>query len=265
MTLPPPFSGSPPTEVSLSQAPLIRVLVQIKFPQILNILKPEAVAPFQELIRKNYPLMQSQLLHTILIPGPDGNPAISNVQVWRFEDKSHHWRGSLATDFLALETTRYTSRTDFISRIAELIDALHATFNPQITQRIGLRYIDRLQDKAFHSINALIKPDFLGPTEADYQAAAIHMLTQALFATEEGAHVNARWGKLPAGATLDPNAIEPINEPSWVMDFDMFMEAEQGFSAAELTPLLESFAERLYAVFRFMVTDQFLEFYGGKL
>jgi uncharacterized protein (TIGR04255 family) len=264
MTLPPPFSGSPPTEVSLSRAPLVRVLSQIRFPQILNILKPETVAPFQELIRRDYPLMQSQLLHTILIPGPDGNPAISNVQVWRFEDKSHHWRASLATDFLALETTKYTSRTDFLSRLSRLIDALQTTFNPQITQRIGLRYIDRLQDKAFSSITDLIKPDFLGPSESDYQAAAIHMLTQALFTTEEGAHLNARWGKLPPGVTLDPNAIEPINEPSWVMDFDMFMEAERGLTAAELTPLLESFAKRLYAVFRFMVTDQFLEFYGGK-
>ncbi len=263
MTLPTPFSGPPPTEVPLTHAPLVRVLAQIKFPPIFNIAKPDTIAPFQELIRASYPLTQGNLLHTIQIAGPDNQPIVENIHIWRFEDKHHHWRASLAPDFLALETTRYTSRTEFLSRLATLIEALQTTLNPQITQRIGLRYIDRMQGEALNSISTLIKPEFLGPSESDYQSAAVHILTQALFNTEEGAQINARWGKLPAGATLDPMAIEPINEPSWVMDFDMFMESEQGFNAADLSPLLESFTKRLYAVFRSMVTNQFLEFYGG--
>jgi uncharacterized protein (TIGR04255 family) len=264
MTLPHPFSGPPPAEVQLPDAPLVRVLAQITFPQILAVANKETVAPFQERIRHAYPLTKSDLLHTIQLSG-DNQPTVERTQIWRFEDKTHHWKVALAPHFLALETECYTTRTEFLDRITNLITALQETLDPQITQRVGLRYIDRLRGEAFNNVTALIKPEFLGPNTSGYEHAAIHMLTQALFHTEEGAMLNARWGKLPANATIDPNALEPLPEPSWVMDFDLFTEVEGNFAAADLSPLLATFAQRIYAVFRFMITDQFLEFYGGKL
>jgi uncharacterized protein (TIGR04255 family) len=265
MTLPSPFGGPPPPEVQLPRSPLVRVLAQVRFPAILNIAKADFVAPFQNIVRAEYPALRSEVLHSIQLAAPDNQPAVDAVQIWRFEDKDHNWRISLARDFVALETTRYTSRTEFLSRMNSIIEALQTTLDPQLTQRVGLRYIDRLQGEAMDALRNLIKPQFLMPNEFDYESVAIHILTQALFNSDEGAKINARWGHVPAGVTIDPIAIEPINEPSWIMDFDMFSEAERSFSAQELTPLLASFAERTYSVFRSMVTDQFLEFYGGQL
>lgn len=264
MPLSPPFSGSPPAEVPLLRAPLVRVLSQIKFPQILNITKGDTVAPFQEIIRTNYPLSRTELIHSIQVQ-PNNQPVIDTSHIWRFEDKERHWRISLAPDFVALETTSYTSRTEFLSRMQAVIDALETTINPQLTQRIGLRYIDRLEGSALNAVDTLINPQFLGPTDAAYRSAALHILTQALFDTAEGAKLTARWGQLPAGVTVDPAAIEPINDPSWIMDFDMFLESQEGFNTQELSPLLASFAGRIYSLFRSMVTDQFLQFYGGQI
>lgn len=48
--LPAPLGGSPPQEISLPRAPLVRVLTQVRFPGILKIEDKGMVASFQEKI-----------------------------------------------------------------------------------------------------------------------------------------------------------------------------------------------------------------------
>ena len=55
--LPPPLGGSAPEERPLANSPLARVLVQARFAGILKIDSKEGVAPLQELIRRQYPLL----------------------------------------------------------------------------------------------------------------------------------------------------------------------------------------------------------------
>ena len=50
-TLPQPMSGPSPAEVPLPQAPLVRVIAQVRFPTILSIRNPDQVAAFQETVR----------------------------------------------------------------------------------------------------------------------------------------------------------------------------------------------------------------------
>jgi uncharacterized protein (TIGR04255 family) len=69
---------------------------------------------------------------------------------------------------------------------------------------------------------------------------------------------------VPAGVTVDPNAIEPIAEPSWVLDLDMFSNEQQAFVPVEIVAAARRYCERLYAVFRWAVTDDFLRRYGGE-
>ena len=54
--LPQPLGGPSPAEVSLSAAPLVRVLAQGRFPDVLKIDAKDTVAGFQEEIREDYPL-----------------------------------------------------------------------------------------------------------------------------------------------------------------------------------------------------------------
>ena len=43
-----PLTGSPPPEVPLANAPLIRVIAQVRFPLIASVENRSFVAPFQE-------------------------------------------------------------------------------------------------------------------------------------------------------------------------------------------------------------------------
>jgi uncharacterized protein (TIGR04255 family) len=263
--LPRPFTGPPPTDVPLARAPLVRVLAQIRFPAILSIGDAVAVASFQDRIRTKYPLNNKDIVQRIEIgaAAPLEPAAVKAETIWRFQSRDEHWRASLASNFLALDTSRYTSRHEFLGRMADLIEALEQTLNPQITQRIGLRYINRIENDAIKDVHKLIKPEILGPQQSEFGKAADHMMTESLLQTEEGALIHARWGILPAHATVDPFALEPVAAKSWILDFDMYSEAQGDFTRAALMPQLESYAKRIYAVFRYMITDHFLSYYDA--
>jgi uncharacterized protein (TIGR04255 family) len=261
--LPPPFSGRPPKEVPLERAPLARVIAQIRFPLLLAVTDPASVAPFQDQIRSAYPVADNEVIqHLVMAPNSTQEPVKTTAEsIWRFQDRENRWRASLSPHFLALETTRYTSRRDFLGRLTSLITALEKTLNPQISTRIGLRYIDRLEGDAVANIRDLIRREILG-SYGLFAPAVRYILANAEFNTEEGATITARWGMLPGAGTIDPNVLEPIAAASWVLDLDMYDSGQGDFSPVALVPKLESFAERIYAVFRFMVTDKFLAHYG---
>jgi uncharacterized protein (TIGR04255 family) len=257
-----PFRGPPPKEVPLPRAPLARVLTQLRFPPIWAIADPATIVPFQEQIRGAYPLSDREVVQRIDL-GSESQAAVRPEAVWRFQDRDKAWRVSLGPAFLALETLKYTSRQDFLARADSLIEALSKTINPQLVTRVGLRYLDRLDATALERISDLVRPEVIGSYSL-FKAAIRHILANAEFATAEGATINARWGMLPSGATYEPSILEPIEDKSWVIDLDMYIEAQADFTNAVLTPQLESFAKRIYAVFRYMVTKQFLAYYEGK-
>lgn len=266
-----PLTGGPPQEVQLPSAPLARVIAQARFALILAIRNPDKVASFQEAIRATYPVLQEERSHHIVI-GPLGLPPSREEVIWRFGDreKQPQWRVSLSADFVALETSAYASRADFLSRFEHVVRALEQSFKPAQCQRLGIRYIDRMTGEAVAKIANLIRPKILGialPNEEpplSLGGAVLHLMTEAAFAAQEG-QINARWGSLPHNATYDPNALEPIDEPSWILDLDMFTTSPVAFEAETLTSTAKAFAERIYYVFREMATDEFLCFYGGNL
>jgi len=265
-----PLSGLPLAEIPLPRAPLARVIAQVRFPPILAIRNPESVAVFQEAIRATYPILsEDRIQHMVLASA--GTPDIREGRIWRFSDgEKKQWRASLSVDFVALETSAYISRRDFLERLGVILVALERAFKPAEAQRLGLRYIDRLTDEAVGRIAELIRPKILGILQPNKEpplnlgGSVLHLLTEAQLLAEEG-RILARWGSLPAAATYDPDALEPVSKASWVLDLDMFTPEPQRFANNELLATATRFSERIYSVFREMVTDEFLKFYEGEL
>lgn len=203
---------------------------------------------------------------------PGGTPDVREGVVWRFSDSdnSPQWRVSLSIDFVALETSAYISRQDFLDRLRVVLLGLEEAFKPAEARRIGLRYIDRLTGDAVDRIAQLVRPKVLGIIRQDDEppvtlgGAVIRLLTEALLLAEEG-HIQARWGKLPANMTYDPDALEAVENPSWILDLDMFSSRSQAFVSDNVLATTTTFAQRIYMVFREMITDEFIKFYGGEL
>lgn len=251
-----PLIEQPPSEVPLKNAPLIRVLAQVRFPPILKIEDSISVAPFQEAIREKYPILQSD----------QGIVSSEPQKIWRFADVGGNWRVSLTRDFVALETDTYLSRSDFLERWENVLEAVDEHINPKIVERFGLRYIDRLVELDTKYITRFVRPEVAGILSAEFGEYVHQAISEYIFSLPEGqGQLLARWGLLPPNTTIDPTAVEPIAQPSWILDLDTSFWNKREFSVKLIMSEAQRFAERIYTFFRWAVTDEFLRHFGGEL
>jgi len=260
-----PLTSPAPSEVPLPRAPLARVIAQVRFPLIASVESQEFIAPFQEAIRRDYPVLRQERAGGIVL-GPMGAAPLPESRVWRFSDSSKHWRASLAPDFVALETTSYTSRGDMLDRLGRLLRATEANVNPQLVDRVGVRYIDRIAEANLDRLGAMLRPEVAGLLSAGIGHSALHSLSENIFTLPgESRRLLARWGLIPENATYDANALEAIPQKSWILDLDVFDDESRPFDTTALLELAQSFAETSYKFFRWAVTDEFLREYGASI
>lgn len=259
-----PLAGPPPAEVPLTDAPLVRVIAQVRFPLVASVEKRDFIAPFQEAIRAEYPVLRPEQSRSVVL-GQEGVMDARANTVWRFHDASGAWRVTLAPDFLALETSRYSSREDFLSRLKRVLEALVAHVDPKVIDRLGIRYIDRVAGDNLNDLPQLVRPEVCGVLSTPLASCALHSISEAVFVLPENTgQVMTRWGRVPARGTVDPGAVDAIDEPSWLLDVDAFQAETRELDVEAALQQAREFAERIYSVFRWVVTDEFLRRYGGQ-
>jgi len=257
-----PLMDDPPTEVPLANAPLLRAIAQVRFPVIAATQRDEFIAPFQEAIRDQYPVLRSERIRNLVL-GPQGQSEGPPSIVWRFSDVDGGWRVSLGRDFVAIETTEYQSRDDFFSRFSVVMNGLQEHVNPRVMDRLGVRYIDRVVGELVGDIARLLRTEVCGVAATGVLHNAVQVLSEALMSTREGASLRARWGVIPPNGTTDPSAIEAVREQSWILDLDMFATGARPLDVAKTVADARAYAERIYAFFRWAVNDEFLKVFGG--
>jgi uncharacterized protein (TIGR04255 family) len=258
-----PFVGTGPQEVHLADAPLVKVLCQIRFPTIASVDKKEFIAPFQEAIRHSYPkLIKDQGVE--LSFGPQGGSFPTKV-IWRMLDKSMKWRISVGENFLSLDTSEYPGREIFIKALQEIIDKMQTIIRPDLVERIGLRYINKVLFNNIEQLASWLHPGVLGIVNEQLDENLSISLTETKFSFSEGMNLTGKWGLLPAGQSYDPTILDPVERRSWILDIDGFSEASLDFDVEAILSRLDRLADIDYRFFRFIVTDSFLKEYGGTL
>ena len=183
--------------------------------------------------------------------------------VWCFFDADRQWRLILNNNSVSLDTTNYESRKSFISQLTNVISAVEAAFDPQIALRLGLRFIDRVVGDPLEEIDSLVLSEMMGIANTSYRPHVRHSMTEALVAIEEG-EMLLRWGLLSANATIQPGVLDPVSQPSWILDIDVYSSEQRKFEIEPLRAAFVALAERAYSVFRHMTTKQFLTTYGAR-
>jgi uncharacterized protein (TIGR04255 family) len=258
-----PLIANPPEEVPLKAAPLIFVIAQVRFPPILSIEDSSFVAPFQEAIREQYPILQLDKIDGLIFGAEGLTP--TKKMIWRFVDSEANWRVSLTSNSISLDTVAYLSRKDFIARLENVLKAIELHIKPQLVERFGLRYVDRIVNQDIKDISKLVRPEIAGILATEIGGNIHQTINESLFyLPERKEQIMARWGLIPAHATIDP-VVEPIEEPSWILDLDMSLSEQRTFNVEELLSETQQFSERIYTFFRWAVTDEFLQRFGGKI
>jgi uncharacterized protein (TIGR04255 family) len=257
-----PFTSDIP-EVPLNAAPLARVIAQIRFPVVASFARLDGIGEFQNAIKAEYPILRPEKTQTFLVgqQGVELKPV--DATVWRFHDKTDRWRVALSTDFIAIETTVYTGRVEFLNRLRVVLAALQESAGLSVYDRLGIRYVNRVSGKLLEDLSELVRPEVLGIAGRKFGAQLIHSFTESSFAMPAGL-MNVRWGRIPAGATPDPGAIAPLNEDSWLLDLDMFTVTSSPFELDKIVGLAETFSATIYSFFRWSVEDEFLRRFGGN-
>ena len=158
--------------------PLIEVIIQFRFPQILALNNSDPVR-FQEEIKDDYPIynLEIQNQHEISFTiEQDGTvPSIPSI-IQRQPRKNHSfisadgmYKVNLTNSFIAISTLAYTRWEDMLMRFEKPLLKFEELYKPPFYGRIGLRYIDAFSRKRLNLDSVpwkeLITPFCLGAFE----------------------------------------------------------------------------------------------------
>ncbi|MGX9966103.1 TIGR04255 family protein [Roseomonas sp. F4] len=262
MDLTNPFDGPPPNEVALIHAPLARVIAQVRFPPILALENAAEISGFQKTIREYYPVLRKEEVREVSVSA-HGEVKVGTVALWKFSDARDEWWVSVTNNFVALETRAYSSRKNFIDRLDLLFHAANAAFRPQVIERLGLRYVNRLKGPILNRLSSLVRQEMLGISASSLASFTHLSLTETHLALQGvGGEMLLRHGHLPPNMSYDP-AIEPVDSPTWVLDIDTFRSQRLAFDPVHLSELSADLAQQSYRLFRWITKDEFLREHGG--
>ncbi len=259
-----PFTGPPVETILLDPPPIARVLTQIRFSPVLAVAEETLAGQVQQHLRDEYPFVRGEVEFAVAFaPGADAPQAATPTRLWRFQGAEEAWRVTLASNFVALETTQYEGHEDFFGRLQRVLAVVNDVVAPPQVERTGVRYIQRLTEPGdLERLREYVRPEILGVCSVDDNGARITLcLTQAQ-ALFEAVHLTARWGLLPPNVGVDP-AIQPVDTTSWVMDIDVFDELREPFDTDTLTQRALDHSRRQYRFFRWAVEPAFLLRFGA--
>lgn len=262
-----PFGSGSVDEVPLARAPLAKVIAQLRFPEIASITNPTFVGPFQEALRSAYPNAAPETSIELTADAPTRTIQLPYVNLWRFHDVRNEWTVTLTPAFLALETTAYVRREDFLMRWRQATDAFARTIRTDLYTRLGVRYVNRVDREGDVADLGVLCRRALLPL-SDLASDGVKQ-TQSFAQSEfeiEGDVLRVRSAVLPPNHLIDVGTIAPVDRRSWVLDLDMFgmYEPPRAFTSDGVAAASLKYAETIYRFFRWAVTDEFMKRMGAR-
>ncbi len=236
--------------VIYEKAPLVQVVCQLRFPQILRI-ESQLPVEFQERIRDSFPILE-KMNSTFPQPGlvaPEIMQALAAATAsYLFHTEDRQTTLTLASNSLSLTTLSYSRWEHFSSEFTKPFDALVDLYKPAFFSRVGLRYINAIQREAL-GLNlpwsALLRKEVLGeiaiPEFEKNLKAANRTLVVGL---SEASSVLLRHGLV--------TSIEG-GDIAYSIDFDFFTEHKTEVENARKT--LDDFNRIVGRAFRWCISD----------
>jgi uncharacterized protein (TIGR04255 family) len=262
-----PFAREP-EDIVLGAAPLIRVIAQVRHPKLTALtgeLGEKNALRFAQAVADTYPVFGEtpETNYIITASGVESRP--STDRNWQLKSADDHWQVSFSQDFLAITTDSYTRREEFLARLDQVSAPYADIVQPPKAVRVGVRYTNRLDNKEHLArLPNLIRPEVLGPVSGGVQSKShlLHAFTQTQYEIEDH-FVTANWGLLPPKAVVDPTLGSSENQ-SWLLDIDAFSQTASEFSTRIIHEHIRELTVYAYRLFRWAVTDEFLQEFREK-
>ncbi len=255
----------PPSErIVFRINPLIEVICQLRFPQILDIGVSQPAA-FQNLVRSQYPIYRRDDQAVGMPPELAGllNQLPFTIQaqpVHRFSTADEAWTISLAPEFLALSARKYHHWEEFRAQLDAARVALEQIYSPAFYSRVGLRYQDQI-DRGVLGLQGerwseLLSPSFLNLLGSDdVRDDVVQITTQVL--------VNI--ADVPQGRAQIRHGLQsrgPGADDLYIIDVDYFTDERS--TEYDLGAVLTHFNKLAGDLFRWAITPKLIEALGRE-
>lgn len=245
----------------LSDAPLARVLVQVRWPELTDFRLEDVANGMARQLGSEYPLKRRDIELQVVFT-PAGPQQQSNGFVHRFASAAEDWTVSIGSSFLAIEANDYQGHEELIGRLSKALTALAESSSIPIIDRVGYRYTNRIvgsDDLAL--LNERFSPTVLGAIGAAPEGyELVHSITESVYKVDSF-FLLVRSAQVGASETIDPT-LPPVAEKSWILDLDAYDESRVDFNVSTMVEM----ATRLSGVasnhFHSLTTPKFVERYA---
>jgi uncharacterized protein (TIGR04255 family) len=172
---------------------------------------------------------------------------------WQLKSADENWEVELMPDHLGLETKAYSTWRDFRTRFAAALTALAEIVSPTLEHRIGLRYIDRVQEPE------IALPDGWTPyIAAELLGSVAHpTLGGAILAQQQQVMIDLGDD---ARCRFAHGFLRADNERlHYFLDYDMHREGARAFEPDGIIDKLDEFNTDALKLFQASVTAALLE------
>ena len=227
-----PLGGLPRMpHLTLSRTHMEAAIAEVRFVPSTELLTEDvAVRVWDALGRESLPVFEAHAVNTVsLTVSPQGADSATQVQHgWILATADRRKTVTILPSMVAVQTSRYDRyRTSLGEPVMRAVSAFVAATGSSVVQRIGLRYINRLQDSAANEPafwSDHIREPFAGPLGGEL-ARCVESLHQQVFLRLEP----SAFARINSGVFRE-EAAEP--RFSFLIDLDVFREEAFSFDAA---------------------------------
>jgi uncharacterized protein (TIGR04255 family) len=256
--------------LKLERSPMVYFLAQVRFSAILAM--AEHLSAIQERLRKlGYPLFTQVDTYNIVLT-PPSPPRVEQVALWNFAAADRKTGIILSSNFVAFQTTKYTTYEETLPKITEALHAVHDVAQIGVFERVGLRYLDLITPNwENQKFSTYLKPEVIGISGPAIGAETLHHSTVYAGKTEFGTIV-IRFNTHDGPNILPPDiAIANLDMPKvpestrvGTLDFDHFLESQDPFSPKLAETMLADLHDAISRAFNECATAEALELWGKR-
>lgn len=254
-----PFTGDSERRVEMKRAPLALVLVQVRWPdhgRFALDFKRLALAFGEGL--DDFPLFQEVVEQQAIQFTPEGVQTIQGESSYQWRSIDDLWTVQLTKSFMSLYCAPHDDYkfAELAERLSYLTQRLHDVLKIRVTERIGVRYVNRLSEPhVMPELPSIFDGAVLGMSGLPKRPGVelVNTLSQAVYSVED-LSLHVRSGYLGPGETMDP-AIGPVALQSWVLDLDASETKRRVFQPDEVLEVVGRLADVAYDFFKMVLKD----------
>lgn len=245
--------------LKLEKSPLVLTLAQVRFSPVLQM--KEYLPRIQEVLRKDgFPNFRENVVQELLF---GQSIKTERRERWLFSNKGQTETVVLTRDFVVLECSRYEVFDKFVERFRSVLDLIATEVETELSNRLGLRYVNLIRPEGEESVFDYLKPGLTGLPAAELGADSLLYRFESVAKTSEG-QLALRVLQTEDGTFLPPGLDQSdlafdvevhAGDLVTTLDIDHFSAEERDFDPSALLEEFWKLHEYTDRAFRAAVTE----------